>query len=110
MATIDEFLAVDMRVGRILAVESFHRARNPSYKIQIDFGSELGTRWSSAQARLAYTPEQLLGRLVIAVVNLPARNVAGFLSEVLLLGVIAGDGALSLLQPDRDAPPGARVH
>lgn len=101
MITYEEFIKVDMRVGRIVEVEDFERARKPSYKIKVDFGPEIGIKSSCVQAKNEYTKEELIGREVIGVVNLPAKNVAGFISEVLLLGVPCEDGSLSLLEPGR---------
>lgn len=106
--TIEEFQQVDMRVGRIVAVEEFPEARKPSYKLTIDFGP-LGTRRSSAAIRPWYQPHDLLGRLVVAVVNLPVRRVAGFPSEVLVLGAIQADDRVILLQPDDDAELGSFI-
>jgi tRNA-binding protein len=106
----DDFAKVDMRVGIIVHAEDFPRARNPSYKVQVDFGAEIGVKWSSVQAKRDYTLEELLGRQVIGVVNFPPKNIAGFQSEALLLGVIAEDSGLSLLMPDREAKIGTRVY
>ncbi len=102
------FQQVDMRVGRIIGVEPFPEARKPSYKLTIDFGP-LGVKRSSAAIRPWYEPEDLLGRLIIAVVNLPVRRVAGFPSEVLVLGAIQPDGRVILLQPDDAAELGSPV-
>ena len=102
MATIEDFERIDMRVGRIVAVEAFPEARKPSYKLTIDFGP-LGERRSSAGLAPYYTPEELVGRQVVAVVNFPPRRVAGFASEVLVLGAMQEDGRVILLQPDREA-------
>ncbi|HVL33944.1 MAG TPA: tRNA-binding protein [Actinomycetota bacterium] len=106
----EDFAKIDMRAGRIVEVVDFERARTPAYKLRIDFGDELGERWTSAQAKLAYRPDELFGRLVVAVVNFPPKNIAGFMSEVLVLGVQADDGSLSLLEPSRGARLGSRVH
>jgi len=107
--TIDTFLGVDTRVGRVIQAEEFPRARKPAYKLWIDFG-ELGTRKSSAQIAELYTTDELKGRLVLAVVNLPPRQVADFISEVLVLGVPTdGDGAVALVGPDREIPLGLRL-
>ena len=106
----DDFTKVDIRVGRIVAVEEFPRARKPAYKLQIDFGPELGLRWSSVQAKTDYSVADLLHRLVVCVVNLPPRNIAGFQSEVLTLGVPAEDGGLALLFPSRPATIGGRMY
>jgi len=103
MISYDDFLKVDMRVGRIVAVEEFPEARKPSYKVQIDFGPEIGLKWSGIQARREYAKEELLGRQVVAVVNFPPKRIAGFPSEVLILGVPAEDGSLVLLRPDKDS-------
>jgi tRNA-binding protein len=106
--TYDQFEQVEMRVGRIVRVEDFPRAHKPAYKLWIDFG-ELGIRRSSAQLTDLYTKEELAGRLVAAVTNLPPRQVADFMSEVLVLGVPEAGGEVVLLTPDRDAPLGGRV-
>jgi len=106
----DDFARVDMRAGTIVEVQEFPRARVPSYKVRVDFGDELGNRWSSMQAAKDYQPDDLMGRTVVAVVNMPPRNIAGFQSEVLVLGVSAEDGGLSLLHPGRGARVGSRVY
>jgi tRNA-binding protein len=107
--TPDEFFRADIRVGLVLRAEEFPEARNPSYKLWIDFG-ELGTRASSAQLTKLYEPIDLVGRLVIAVVNFPPRRVAGFASEVLVLGVPAGNRKnVALIQPDRQVAPGTQI-
>jgi tRNA-binding protein len=107
--TPDEFFRADIRVGVIRRAEEFPQARNPAYKLWIDFG-ELGIRTSSAQLTAFYQPEQLTGRLVLAVVNFPPRRIAGFSSEVLVLGVPVGTQQnVALIQPDRPVPPGTRV-
>lgn len=110
--TIDVFDRVDMRAGRITRVDPFPEARKPSYKLEIDFGP-LGTRKSSAQLTAHYTPEELVGKIVVAVVNFPPRRIAGFASEVLVLGLpdagVAREGGVILLAPEREVEPGARV-
>lgn len=106
--TWDEFRRVDVRVGRIVAVEDFPEARQPSYRLTIDFGP-LGRRRSSAAIRPWYTKESLADRLVVAVVNFPPKRIAGFASEVLVLGAVSGNGEVVLLEPDRDAEVGARI-
>lgn len=110
--TIDTFDLVDIRAGRVIACEPFPEARKPAYKLTIDFGP-LGTKRSSAQLTAFYNPETLVGRMVLAVVNFPPRKIAGFKSEVLVLGVpgqgIAREGTVVLLQPEREVEPGARV-
>lgn len=105
----DDFFRADIRVGRIVRVESFPEARKPSYKLWIDFGPTLGERRSSAQLTVVYKEEDLVGRLIVAVVNFPPRRVAGFESEVLILGVPTADDGVILLAPERDATPGVRV-
>jgi tRNA-binding protein len=107
--TFDEFLAVDMRVGRVIGVEDFPEARKPAWKLTIDFGPEIGTKRSSAQIT-NYTREQLEGRLVVAVVNFPPRQIGPFMSEVLCLGASDTEGRVILLAPDTDVPLGSRVH
>ena len=105
----DQFAQVEMRAGRIVRVEEFPRARKPAYKLWIDFG-EYGVKRSSAQATALYTMDDLEGRLVVAVTNFPPRQVADFMSEVLVLGVPGADGEVVLLQPERDVPLGGRVY
>ena len=105
----DEFFRADIRVGLVLRAEEFPEARNPAYKLFIDFG-ELGTRTSSAQLTAFYQPEDLVGQLVVAVVNFPPRRVAGFASQVLVLGVpVEGRTNVALIQPDREVPPGTSI-
>ena len=110
--TIDDFDRIDMRIGRVTACEPFPQARKPSYKLTIDFGP-LGIKRSSAQLTGLYSPEDLIGVLVVAVVNFPPRRIAGFPSEVLILGVpaqgIDREGTVVLLRPERGVEPGARV-
>lgn len=106
--TIDDFQKVDMRVGRIIQAEQFPEARKPSLKLTIDFG-EFGTRRSSAALKNFYQPEELIGRQVICVVNFPPRRVAGFPSEVLVLGATQEDGRIILLQPEADSQLGAPI-
>lgn len=110
MIEFDDFARVEMRVGRIVDARPFPEARKPSYRLRIDFGEELGERGSSAQLTLTYPdPSTLVGRQVVAVVNLPPRRVAGFASEVLVLGAMGDDGQVNLLRPDPPAPPGLRI-
>ncbi len=104
-----EFQRVDIRVGRVVAVDDFPEARKPAYKLRIDFGPEIGVKRSSAQATRCYSKAQLLNRLVIAVVNFPPKQIGPYLSEVLTLGVPDGDGAVVLLGPERDVPIGGRM-
>lgn len=105
----DDFAKVDMRVGRITRVEAFPKARRPAYKLWIDFGPDIGVKKSSAQITRYYQPADLEGRLIIAVVNFPPRQVADFMSEVLVLGAIDEHNEVILLQPERDATPGLKV-
>ena len=107
-ATLDDFRKIEMRVGRIVAVDDFPEARNPSYKLMIDFGP-YGTRKSSAAVRQWYDKRVLLGRLVVCVTNFPPRRIATFDSEVLTLGAVQQDGRVVLLEPDRDAELGSPI-
>jgi|SRR5258708_29289231 tRNA-binding protein len=104
-----DFDRVDIRVGRIVAVEDFPAARKPAYRLQIDFGNGLGVKKSSAQVTKHYAKEQLLNRLVVAVVNFPPKQIGPFMSEVLTLGVPDSDGEVVLLTPERDVPLGGRM-
>ena len=104
----DQFLAVDMRVGRIVEVEDFPEARKPAWKLRIDFGPELGVKRSSAQIT-NYAREELEGRLVVAVVNFPPRQIGPVRSEVLVLGAVEEDGTVLILRPDGAATPGTRI-
>ena len=103
-----DFEKVDMRVGRIVEVEDFPEARKPAWKLRIDFGPELGEKRSSAQIT-NYTREQLDGRLVVGVVNFPPRQIGPVRSEVLVLGAVAGDHPVLLLEPDAGSQPGDRI-
>lgn len=107
--TIEDFQRVDVRVGRVLSAEPLAGARKPAYALRIDFGPEIGVKQSSAQVTIHYTPEALVGTLVLAVVNFPPRRIAGFRSEVLTLGVPDEHGAVILITPRSDAPLGARL-
>jgi tRNA-binding protein len=109
MITFADFEKVDIRVGRIVRAEPFPEARKPAYKLMVDFGEGIGTRRSSAQLTGCYRPEDLEGRLVLAVVNMPPRQVGPFVSEVLTLGVPDAAGAVVLLVPERDVPLGVRM-
>jgi tRNA-binding protein len=104
-----EFQRVDIRVGRIVRVEDFPAARKPAYKLQIDFGAEIGVKKSSAQATKHYAKDQLLHRLVVAVVNFPPKQIGPYMSEVLTLGVPDADGDVVLLVPEQDVPIGGRM-
>ena len=105
----EDFLAVDMRVGRVVEVHDFPEARKPAWKLTIDFGPELGIKRSSAQIA-AYAREELEGRLVVAVVNFAPRQIGPFMSEVLCLGASDDEDRIILLRPDSDVPLGARIH
>lgn len=107
--TFPDFDRVDVRVGRVLRAEDFPEARKPAYKLLIDFGPEIGTRKSSAQLTKRYSREELEGRLVVAVVNFPPRQIGPFMSEVLTLGVPDEDGDVVLLVPDKDVAVGVRM-
>lgn len=109
MDPLTAFATLDLRVGRVLEASVNAKARKPSYVLKIDFGGELGVRTSSAQLTVHYRAEELVGRLVVAAVNLGSRNIAGVLSEVLVLGLPDPDGAVVLLRPDQEVPLGGRV-
>jgi tRNA-binding protein len=104
----DDFDRVDIRVGTVTAVEDFPRARTPAYRLTVDFGPEIGTRRTSAQVT-TYDRDELVGMKVVAVVNFEPKNIAGFMSEVLVLGVPGPDGEVVLLSPTRDVPDGGRM-
>jgi tRNA-binding protein len=104
----DQFLAVDMRAGRVIAVDDFPEARRPAWKLTIDFGPEIGVKRSSAQIT-HYTREELLDTIVVAVVNFPPRQIGPFMSEVLVLGALDDEQGVVLLRPDRGAAPGSRI-
>lgn len=108
VATIEDFKRIEMRVGRVLAADDFPEARNPSWKLTIDFGPH-GTRRSSAAVRRWYERGELVGRLVVCVTNFPPRRIATFDSEVLTLGAVEADGRVILLQPDEDAELGSLI-
>ena len=110
MIELADFERVDMRVGRIVDAQPFPEARKPSYQLRINFGPELGERMSSAQLTATYPdPGALVGRLVVAVVNFPPRRIAGFASEVLVLGAMGEAGQVFLLEPNPAAPEGLRI-
>lgn len=108
--TFEDFMAVDIRVGRVIRAEPFPEARKPSIKMWIDFGDEIGERKTSAQITAHYTPETLTGRMVMGVVNFPPRQIGPFMSEVLVLGVPDAEGEIVLMTPDQDVPVGGRMH
>ncbi|MEM9146873.1 MAG: tRNA-binding protein [Pseudomonadota bacterium] len=106
----DDFLKVDIRAGRIVEAQPFPEARKPAYKLWIDFGPAIGVKKSSAQITVHYTPEGLVGRMVMAVVNFPPRQIGPVRSEVLTLGFSDADGAILLADPGQATEPGARLH
>jgi tRNA-binding protein len=107
--TFDDFLRVDVRVGRIVDVRDFPAARKPAYQLEVDFGPEIGRRRSSAQLTQRYQAADLLGRHVLAVINFPPRQIASFFSEVLVLGVPDADGNVVLVEPQAQVPLGVRL-
>ena len=108
--TYDDFLKVDIRIGTIVDVAEFPKARNPAWKVWVDFGPEIGVKKSSAQITVHYDKDDLIGRQVAAVVNFPPRQIADFMSEVLVLGFSDADGAIVLIEPERPVPNGERMH
>jgi tRNA-binding protein len=104
-----DFASIDMRVGTVVTAETFPEARKPAFKLTIDFGPEIGVKRSSAQLTMHYTPEQLVGRKVVAAVNLGTRRIATFDSEVLVLGAMPTAAEVVLLATDRDVPNGTRI-
>jgi tRNA-binding protein len=107
--SFDDFMKVDIRVGRVIRAEPYPEARKPAIKLWVDFGPEIGEKKTSAQLTVHYTPESLVGRRVVGVVNFPARQIGKFMSEVLVLGVPDENGAVVLLNPDKDVPLGGRM-
>ena len=110
VATFDDFMKIDIRCGTIIEATPFPEARKPAIKLVIDFGADIGTRKSSAQITELYSPETLVGRKVMAVINFPPRQIGPFMSEVLTLGVANARGEVVLVAPDSDAPDGSRMH
>ena len=107
--SFDDFLKVELRVGRVLSAEPFPQARKPAYVLHVDFGPELGVRKSSAQITVHYAREELVGRLVVAVVNFPEKQIGPLMSECLITGFHDADGAVRLCVPDGDIAPGTRL-
>tara|TARA_R110002049_G_scaffold120052_4_gene274434 strand:- start:1363 stop:1701 length:339 start_codon:yes stop_codon:yes gene_type:complete len=108
--SFDDFMKVDIRTGRVIKAEAFPEARKPAIKMWVDFGGDIGVRKTSAQVTTHYTPESLIGRQVMAVVNFPPRQIGPFMSEILVLGVPDADGAIVLVTPDLETPIGGRMH
>ncbi|GAA6195324.1 tRNA-binding protein [Pseudophaeobacter sp.] len=108
--TFDDFLQVDIRVGEVIRAEAYPEARKPAIKIWIDFGPEIGEKKTSAQVTAHYTPEGLIGKQVMAVVNFPPRQIGKFMSEVLVLGLPDEAGEIRLVGPDGPVPLGGRMH
>ena len=108
-ATMDDFDRLDIRAGTIVDAQTFPEARKPSIRLWVDFGGTVGVKRSAAQITVHYAPDRLIGRQVMAVVNFPPRRIAGFESEVLVLGVPDENGAVVLLKPDLQVPNGGRM-
>lgn len=108
MASFDDFMALDIRAGEVVRCEAFEKARKPAYKLWVDFGEDIGTKRSSAQITELYAPEELVGKQVLGVVNFPPRQIADFLSEVLVLGLYTGGGVV-LITPERPVTKGDKL-
>lgn len=107
--SFDDFLKVELRVGRIVAASAFAEARKPAYVLQVDFGEDLGVKKSSAQITALYQPEELIGKLVVAVVNFPRKQIGPLMSECLVTGFHNGQGEVALCVPDREVPLGTKL-
>ncbi len=108
--SFDDFIKIDIRLGRIVDAAPYNEARKPAIKLWVDFGAEVGLKKSSAQITQNYEPDQLVGKQILAVVNFPPRQIGRFMSEVLVLGVSGDDGGIVLVSPDRAVPLGSRLH
>ncbi|KTD57891.1 tRNA-binding protein [Legionella shakespearei] len=108
--TYDDFEKVELRSGTVVKVEEFPRAKKPAYKVWVDFGNDIGVLQTSAQVTVHYTPESLVGRSVIGCVNLGERNIAGFMSQFLLVGFSDAEGAICLITTDPKVPNGQKLH
>ena len=108
MATFDDFMKLDIRVGTIVSAKNFEKARKPAYQLEVDLGEELGIKRSSAQITGHYRPEELIGKQVLAVVNFPPRQIANFFSEILVLGTYS-EGGVVLIRPDKPVKNGDKL-
>lgn len=108
MATIDDFLKLDIRVGTITDAKVFEKAKRPAYQLKVDFGKEIGIKKTSAQITEVYKPDELIGKQVLGVVNFPPRQIADFMSEVLVLGTYSKDGVV-LIKPDKEVENGDKL-
>ena len=108
MATFDDFMKLDIRVGTIVSAKPFEKARKPAYQLEVDLGEELGIKRSSAQITKQYTPEDIIGKQVLAVVNFPPRQIANFFSEILVLGTYS-EGGVVLIRPDKPVENGDKL-
>lgn len=108
--TFDDFMKVDVRAGRIIEAHDFPEARKPAFKLTVDLGSDIGIKKTSAQVTQNYTKDELVGRMVLAVVNFPPKQIGKYMSEILVLGVPDENGNVMLIAPDRDVPLGGRLY